>query len=342
MDACCNFFGHAKALGHVLLAVALFGSTSAYAATSCVNTPLQLAIALSVAQSNGEDDVIKVEVGTYLLGGELDYIAAPTEAHDLTISGGWAPGCSALSSSGSSALDGQNAVRPLYVAAGANSRVNIVNLTFQHGNAATNAGGGLSMAASTNSILDVESSIFISNKCATTIGGAIFMSGEVIYLKNSLVIANSGASTVYIANGYIAELNNNTIVGNQLANHVGQGAVYLAGGGQYFNLSNNILWNNEGADLFDPNGMAALYNNDIGVKSGMPPLSESNGLSVDPDFDGFLSVMPAPGSPLVNSGLDSPLGGIGGTDLAGKDRLVGQHVDIGAYETDVLFRNGLQ
>jgi len=295
---------------------------------------------LNAAESNGEDDVIKVEVGTYLLGGELDYIAAPTETHDLTVSGGWAPGCLALASSGSSVLDGQHAARALFVAVGTNSRVNISNLTFQNGNPALYAGGALNMTGLSNSILDVESSIFINNKCVTTIGGAILMStsGGVIYLKNNLFFANSGASTVYITNDYLAELNNNTIVGNQLADHVGQGALYLAGSGQYYYLSNNILWNNEGADLYNQNGMVSLYNNDIGVKGGLPPAAESNGLNVDPDFDGFFSVIPAPGSPLVNAGLDSPLGGIGGTDLAGNTRLVGKHVDIGAYETDVLFR----
>ena len=77
------------------------------------------------------------------------------------------------------------------------------------------------MTGLSNSILDVESSIFINNKCVTTIGGAILMStsGGVIYLKNNLFFANSGASTVYITNDYLAELNNNTIVGNQLADH---------------------------------------------------------------------------------------------------------------------------
>jgi predicted outer membrane repeat protein len=339
MDARCSFSDPVKAFRLVLLAGVLLGWAPAYAATACVNTPLQLALVLIAAESNGEDDLIKVEVGTYLLGGELDYITAPTETHDLTVFGGWAPGCLALASSGSSVLDGQHAARALYVVVGTNSRVNIRNLTFQNGNPAQYAGGASYMSGSTNSILDVESSIFINNQCATTIGGAIYMSAGGIYLKNSLFIANSGNSTVYIANGYLTELNNNTIVGNQLPNHVGPGAaLLLAGGGQYYYLSNNILWNNEGIDLYDQSGIANFYNNDIGVKGGLPPAAESNGLSVDPDFDGFFSVVPAPGSPLVNAGLDSPLGGIGGTDLAGNTRLVGKHVDIGAYETDVLFR----
>jgi len=52
-----------------LLAVCLFGvvpvifSGAAHAARYCVSTPLALAIALSQAQSNGENDDIVLEVG---------------------------------------------------------------------------------------------------------------------------------------------------------------------------------------------------------------------------------------------------------------------------------------
>jgi hypothetical protein len=55
--------------------------------------------------------------------------------------------------------------------------------------------------------------------------------------------------------------------------------------------------------------------------------------SVKPDGD-------YPGRANIASYLDSPYGGIGSTDLARNPRLVGKHVDIGAYETDVLFANG--
>lgn len=323
-----------------LFAIGLLGCSAAHAATSCVNSPLQLAIALNVAQNNGAADYIKVEVGNYLLGGELDYLAAAAETFDLTVSGGWAPGCFVRASSGSSVLDGQNTVRPLYISA--NGRVNLFDLTFQNGNPAQYAGGALNVSGSVNTVLDVESSIFIGNQCATNLGGAIFMSAPgTIVLKNNLIIANSGTSAVYVVNDGIADVNNNTIVGNQLANHVGLGALDLAGSGSYY-LSNNILWSNEGNDLYDQNGTAYFFNNDIGVRDGFPPGGEANGLSVDPQFDGFLSVRPAPGSPLVNAGLDTPYGGIGSVDLAGNQRLVGKHVDIGAYESDVLFANGFQ
>lgn len=341
MQAHCKVPRRVKTLGHVVIAVGLFAAAPAYALVhSCVSSPLDLAIALYVAQNNGADDVIDLEVGTYLLGGELDYIAAATETNYLIISGGWAPGCFVRASSGSTVLDGQSAVRQLYIHANGNVTINFV--TFQNGYSTTSAGGALQLTGAANSVLAVNYNVFLDNKDANSAGGAIYVGSlGTLVLNNNLLLANTGASTMYLVNDGIADVNNNTVVGNSLVNHLGVGALELAGGGNFY-LSNNILWGNEGGDLYDASGMAHLYNNDIGVHGGFSAAGESNGLSVDPQFNGLLSVTPAPGSPLVNAGLDNPYGGIGNVDLAGKPRLVGQHVDIGAYETDVLLRNGFQ
>lgn len=319
-----------------VLATAFAAAPARAVNLSCVNTPLQLALALYAAQNNGQDDYIQIEVGTYLLGGELDYIAAAAETNYLIVSGGWAPGCFVRASSGSTVLDGQGAVRQLYIHANGNVTINFV--TFQNGNATTSAGGALQLTGTANSVLAVNYNVFLDNKDANSAGGAIYVGSlGTLVLNNNLLLANTGTSTIYLVNEGIADVNNNTVVGNSLVNHVGVGALELAGAGNFY-LSNNILWSNEGSDLYDASGMAYLYNNDIGVHGGFSAAGESNGLSVDPQFNGFLSVMPAPGSPLVNAGLDNPYGGIGDVDLAGKARLVGQHVDIGAYETDVLLR----
>jgi len=60
-----------------------------------------------------------------------------------------------------------------------------------------------------------------------------------------------------------------------------------------------------------------------------------------PQFaSGLLNFRLAPDSPLVNRGFDLSSGDIGAWDLAGGERLQGVHVDIGAYESDVLLRDG--
>jgi len=326
----------------IACAVALLcACTPAFAARYCVNTPLALAIALSQAQNNGEDDDIEIETGTYALGGELQYFGAATETFNLTLRGGAEPGtdCYVAATSGATVLDGQHAVRPLYIEAP--GRVNIFHITFESGHPTQYAGGALNVSAS---IADVESSAFIANHAASgNSGSAAYISATLaIYFDSNLLIGNTGTSALYFYATNIADVNNNTIVANQLDNHVGVGAFNPTGAGHY-NVSNNILWNNEGSDVFDQGGGTDYFHNDVGVIANIAPLSETGDISVDPGFaGGLLDFHLAAGSPLVNAGVDSPAGGTGATDADGGTRKIGKHVDIGAYESDVLFRNGFE
>ncbi|MEO5625050.1 MAG: hypothetical protein ABIQ70_03445, partial [Dokdonella sp.] len=307
---------------------------AAEAARACISNSAQLALVLAAAQGNGEDDRIYLETGNYLLGGELQYVAPASETYNLTISGGYAAGsdCFVRSTAASSVLDGQSSVRPLYISA--HGRVNISNLTFQNGKPTQSAGGALSLSGP---FLDVESNVFVNNGSSPGNSvGAVYMASQVIVLTSNVFLANSGtaAGAVYLVNDWLADVNNNTFIANTLIGG-GLGALYVTGSGHY-NLSNNILWNNDGADVYDQSGAVDYWHNDIGVKGGLAPLSETGDFSVAPQFEGFLSLRPAPASLLVNGGIDSPLGGIGATDAGGGTRRIGQHVDIGAYESDVL------
>lgn len=317
--------------------VLFFRGAGAIAATACVSNTAQLALVLNAAQGNGEDDLIRLETGTYSLNGELEYFAAAAETKNLAIYGGYGPGCLADAASGSTVIDGQHAHRLLYVIA--KGRVDIGRITFQNGNPGSASGGGVIVSGAANTVLTVTGNAFVTNDCPGADSGAALEIGATgtILVADNLFLANSGGSTLYVANGGYADVNNNTIVANQLGNHVGLGAFEPTGSGQYY-VDNNIFWNNEGADVYDQSGLASYFNNDIGVFAGMAAYAETANLSVDPAFDGILSVRPSPGSPLVNAGLDNPYGGIGSVDLSGATRLVGRHVDIGAYETDVLFR----
>ena len=80
---------------------------------------------------------------------------------------------------------------------------------------------------------------------------------------------------------------------------------------------------------------------------GPRPSKSSPRRDVDPQFapcPGFLcfNFELSPQSPLVDAGDDTTPGGLTAIDLAGKPRVLGAHVDIGAYENEVIFVDGFE
>jgi hypothetical protein len=70
----------------------LIASHAGSAATFCVNETTEIQDALAVAESNGEDDVIRIKTGTYtytfpFVAGMFYY--ETQEDFDLTLQGGW-------------------------------------------------------------------------------------------------------------------------------------------------------------------------------------------------------------------------------------------------------------
>jgi hypothetical protein len=105
-----------------------------------------------------------------------------------------------------------------------------------------------------------------------------------------------------------------------------------------FNVSNNILWGSAGQD-FTLRAASAVpvvraYHNIWGTV--LMPLDDSAGnLGVDPQLDA--SGRPIePSSPAINSGFNTPPGGLPAVDIDGGPRLVGSAVDRGAYESAVV------
>ncbi len=72
---------------------------SVKAAEFCVSTSTDLVNALWTATDNGEDDVIKVQKGTYTINSAgpnyPGFYYSSHEGHNLTILGGWTAGCAA-------------------------------------------------------------------------------------------------------------------------------------------------------------------------------------------------------------------------------------------------------
>ena len=65
----------------------------------------------------------------------------------------------------------------------------------------------------------------------------------------------------------------------------------------------------------------------------------------DPRFAGVYDARLSIDSPLIDSGVANPAGGVGTFDADGKQRVRGTGVDVGAFEyvpPDSIFRNGFE
>lgn len=105
-----------------------------------------------------------------------------------------------------------------------------------------------------------------------------------------------------------------------------------------FYVSNNIMWGSAGVDFTDsPTGGApeVIAWNNIWGTAQVPLAGGDGNVSVDPQLDGN-GVPAVPGSPAINSGNNSPPGGLPAVDIIGNPRLVGSAVDRGAFESAVV------
>jgi hypothetical protein len=324
--------------------------------THCVFTTDGLKLALAEAETNGDDDFIKVVKGTYLATdsvGGFEYNSS--EPYDLIIEGGYdlmTVVCVRLNpiDPASTILDGDGSKRSLLVWNHSNTsgRIQIRYLTLANGYyGGTGSGvGGLSVSGGigTGEIL-VEGNIIRNDNSSGSWGGFDLEGAGPIKFINNLVYGNNGLSysggRIY-ATGPSVEVYNNTIVANGLAaGHTGGFA--LSGSGAECNVDNNIFWGNESTDFLISSLSCDLTNNDIGVLTGTTPASNSNPMSVDPGFVGGANYRLVPFSPLVNGGFVRP----GNTnmpefDLDGMPRIIGSAVDVGAYELDHIFIDGFE
>jgi hypothetical protein len=335
-----------------LALAALPAGPAAHAAAFCAGSTSAIQAALSAAASNGEDDVVRIVGGTYPVAATLAF--SSSEPHAITISGGYAAGCSSFTFKDTT-IDGQHLVTPLYVG-NTHGAITVAWLTIAGGQTADLTSGGLVVASDTGAI-DIVFDRFFGNRTGGSGGpvgyaGALYVSAGTggANVSDNLFVANRGTDVggaiVMQGNGE-SRLVGNTIVSN-IADIAGEpGGLFVGGDGHYW-LGDNIVWNNAGSSGADFGAGAANTRraNDMGIVApGSVDGDVSGELSVDPQFaacEGFLcfNFELARSSPLVDAGEDDPPGGPGEVDLAGKPRVIGAHVDIGAYENDVLLEDG--
>jgi hypothetical protein len=329
------------------LAAWLAVAFDARAALICAHTGDEIQNALDQIVFVGEDTTIRIVGGTYA---RPLWISLTEQSPIIDISGGWNPDCSAQDG-GATILDGQHAHQILYIDSFGNARaqVRISRISFVAGEVPDSTLGGLPGGLDiwgTSGIV-IEQNVFVANTADEHTPAALGVWGPIsgsLILRNNLFVGNVGLHAASIrSDAPLVIVAGNTIVGNP-GNASSTGGLTLDGAAPYV-VVNNILWSNEGGDLYlYGTGAQLLFHNDIGVLGGTPadPNSEGN-VSVDPYFaPGILNFSLAPDSPLVNAGYDLSAADIGAWDIDDAPRQQGVHVDIGAYESDVLMRDGFE
>ncbi|WP_395683924.1 hypothetical protein [Dokdonella sp.] len=337
-------------------------ATSAHAEIYCVadGTILQLALQAS-AQSPAVNDSIRLEAGTYRSTSPNGFYATFGDSNtgNLDISGGWSPGCQIRLPGRRSTIDGEFA-RPgmhLYGTLFLHGRVRITNLEFVRGRATSqNISGGLTVNRGYD--IEIESNVFSDNAldhANSTAGAGLFAISEgAISVRNNLFVRNDADTPISIAaggavvycygSGNVGRFINNTVYDNTAdAGAAGDvGGVYVGGEPACgWDVANNSLWGNPGLDLSLGSASVNVRYNDLQNRGGTETPSTSSGnFSASPQFLSATDFRVKRSSPLVDAGLNAAGGGVTGGSLDGGPRLVGPHVDIGAYELDRLFADG--
>ncbi len=325
----------------------------ASAAVTCVSNAASLQAALDAAEVNGEDDEIRIRQGVYLspVGG-FSYISS--EDQDLALRGGYELiGIDCVQTGGAEAtvLDGEGARPVLFLEeAGSGSVVDftVEKLTLRNGSDASSPGNGLSIwnAAVANIGTFVHHCILTGNFSPS--GGAfqVYAGGGAIRFENNLVAGNNatGGGAGFLDStapgpGAGVTLVHNTIAGNDDVN--GYGGVIVRA--PVALLADNILSGNDGFDLLLLDAATndyVLERNDLGEVSGA--FTTTLGNLTDPaGFVGGGDYRLRVVSPLRDAGTQS-VATIAATDVAGRPRLFGSEVDIGAYESLELFLDSFE
>lgn len=333
----------------------------------CVETREDLADALAKAQSNGQDDLVKIAIDNGFpysgMPGGFAYSEAESDyGRSLTIRGGYSRlGCSAHVSQDpwDTILSGVSGTFPLLILEiGPNSRVDVENLALFRGyRGDSGCGAGLQVnlvpELAGQSLAGRVSVVgnWIEGNQAYLGGGLCIRGSRDVHVVNNVFFGNAaesfGAAMFLWDDDFYDSLSageirvtNNTIVKNTSLR--GSTAGIFVGGGHYARLANNLLWDNQGLDIllgltsslanYPVHDAYVLHNNYATIQYNVPPTYAAGNQAVAPAFE-WNTLRLYASSPLVNAGVSSvyltPL------DIYAKPRVFGAAVDIGAAETQV-------
>lgn len=364
----------------IALALALLPAAPASAAIYCVTNETELRAALAAIGSSFDAAAndVRLTRRTFFTG-TLEFsvqVSGPTG--DTLLSGGWASAgstpCDVQSSDARlTAIDAQGtsavlSIRRNSVSGNATPLIRVSNLTIRNGSA-PNAPVGLSVANSFGSI-EVDNVIVHGHRAPNSQfiqGVAIQLdsSSRDIRLRNALVYDNSGsfqgafplASVLFTSLSLNSNRNwyatNNTILAGP---DEGAPALRMQSDGNFW-VINNILRGGvaytssiTGAGAATDPLVRQLFNNFASTPTTdrATIVSDQGNTSADPQLDPVTRAL-LPASPLVNTGLGAPPGGVPDADAFGQPRVFGTFIDVGAVELqqapvlpDPLFANGFE
>jgi hypothetical protein len=342
---------------------AIFSPPASQAATFCVSTAAELHAALAQAETNGQDDEIRLVEAVYASATGFSYSSA--EPHELSLRGDWSASCAVRTELGefsSLTIPGNSGAttRILDINAGAGAVLVEALRIYDGSPTELTRGGGLRVRTADGDIT-IDRNYFIFNTAASN--GALYARSDVgdIRARNNVVASNSQLSGAAIAlealdgNVYAS---GNTVHGNlstvEDSGSAGLGVTVNAlDPNRRAYLSNNVLRNNNDWDNLDLEVFGAnhrYYNAVVEhMIGGDEPAAIVGEISQDPrlclpeiETCGRLYT-PLNDSPLLDAGANIPFGGGLSLDVFGQPRVVGGVVDIGAIENlTAVFSNGFE
>ncbi len=331
-----------------LLATSLHIS-SAWATTVCVSTTTALRNALDEWQGASDQTyTIKLVQGTYLYP-NLDYWSQPYAGGDakLQLLGGYSAGCASRSVvATNTVLDGQRATHNSEFGLYGLNSILVEGITFKSFAQDVEISGGSNDAAVSIMVRYViGTDLFGAASTQERYGGFRVTGKSNIRVESSLFYNIHGGDTAAGLEVSGFDDNVNAIVTN-VTSAYNDARGLMIGCFQCSGLVfayNTILFNNNSGALdtriADPSSTALIAYSDFSSAQSVGTYTSIGNFNADPKFENPLNddFQLLNSSPAINVGaLENVVpGGYGSRDLGGGVRVVGSHIDLGAYESTV-------
>ena len=284
--------------------VAFFTINVAFGETFYVTNPDEFQNALSIADSNREDDTINVAAGTYIITSTLHYISYEDSGHKLTIQGAGADKtvlCTGITDLGIMYIGTYGDViikgiefefkgrdgdygGGIYVH-GHSTNITIKECRFWGNSAAYDNGAGV-VAISDSGTITITNNVFMYNSTYAGNGGSIYASsssGAITIINNSFLgnsaYFGSGGSIYASTSSGIITITNNSFSGSSAT--LG-GGIYASSDSGTITITNNTFSRNDGSGVYanSESGTVTITNNTFLKNSAY---SDGGGVDVTSD-----------------------------------------------------------